>query len=404
MNPAALAAKQKNARRILDFILIHGEASRAQLSSELSISTATVTNIVTELIEQNLLCEGRQEPSSSGKRTTLLEFNTSRGIIITYELGVRHTTLAACNFAGETISLDSFPFDPTITIERPEMTVLKEIINNIRRFISALSASDQKLISAIGISVCGMVNAQRIIDAPSICWNKVNLIKPLQAALGYPVYCEGITRIKAFYEMRFIRPEEKNILYLNLYDGVGMVNFFKGKMIIGKTGIAGEVGHMSLNLHGPKCYCGNRGCFELYCGMRPILEQARALLIPENKEDVFYDMVMNRGKEVTPELLFEAEEAGSLVIHTLLCSVAEYLGAGLSALYNIYDPDRIILSGYLDGERDFITGRAISEARSRIINPFSRELLISSAHLSNRQNYLAICAYAVSGILDQMYK
>ena len=404
MNPAALAAKQKNARRILDYVLINGEASRAELSSKLNISSATVTNIATELIEQNLLREGRQEPSSAGKRTTLLEFNDSRGIIIAFELGVHHITLAACSLTGNVIDVDSFSFDPTITQSRSEMIVLREIIEKIRHFISKLSEADQKRVCAIGISVCGMVNAQRIIDAPSINWNRVNLIKPVQAALGYPVYCEGITRIKAFYEMRFIDPEEKNILYLNLYDGVGMVNFFKGKMVLGKTGIAGEVGHMSLNLHGPKCYCGNRGCFELYCGMRPILEQAEALLTPDNQEDVFYDMVVRQGRKITPELLFEAQEAGSLIIHTLMCSVAEYLGAGLSALYNIYDPDRIIIAGYLDETEDFITERAKTEARSRIINPFSRELQISTAHLSNQKNYLAICAYAVSGILDQLYK
>ena len=77
MNPAAFEAKQKNARRIVDYIVNHGETSRVALANIFGLSTATVTNIVTELLDQKLLYESRREQSIAGRKTTLLQFNAN---------------------------------------------------------------------------------------------------------------------------------------------------------------------------------------------------------------------------------------------------------------------------------------------------------------------------------------
>ena len=172
---------------------------------------------------------------------------------------------------------------------------------------------------------------------------------------------------------------------------------------MGRTGIAGEVGHISLNVHGPQCYCGNRGCFEYYCGMNFVLQRAQQLLVEENRRDPFYDMVINQKQPLTPELLFRAQRAGSLVIHELLCSVSEYLGVALANLYNIYDPDRIIVAMESAGEQNFLLDNAKIEARSRIVNQFSRELNISGAHLSGRQVHQAITDFVLCQYLNGLY-
>ena len=207
-----------------------------------------------------------------------------------------------------------------------------------------------------------------------------------------------------FFEIPLGMLQEKNVLYLNLSSGVGAVNFFNGKMVVGRTGIAGEVGHITLNLHGPRCYCGNRGCFELYCGMNNIIVYAERLLTAENANDVFFDMAIQQHRPLTPELIFEAREEGSLIIHELLCNTAEYLGAGIASLFNIYDFDRMIISGYLDnGKDDFLINRAIEYAKGWIINPYSRDLIVSRAHLNSNQLYLALSALVLKHLLDDTF-
>lgn len=409
MNPAAFEAKRKNARRIVDYIVSHGETSRVTLANSFGLSTATVTNIVTELLEQNLLYESRREQSIAGRKTTLLQFNANLHYALTVSIGRSPkdedcAELTICNLRGEIISEKKLYQPFTIRESFSESDMLKGLIAALRAFIAEQSESTQASLCAVGICINGMVNCHQTVDTPILNWKNVNLTIPLQAALHLPVYVEGVTRVKALYELRFIDLQEKNVLYLNLSSGVGVVNFFNGKMVVGRTGIAGEVGHITLDLHGPKCYCGNRGCFELYCGMNNIMVYAERLLTEENANDVFYDMAVRQHRPLTPELIFEAREQGSLVIHELLCNTAEYLGAGIASLFNIYDFDRMIISGYLDnGKDDFLINRAIEHAKGWIINPYSRDLIVSRAHLNSNQLYLALSALVLKHLLDDIF-
>lgn len=396
MNPATLAARQKNERRILEYVVINGETSRVALANALGISTATVTNIVTNLMERNLLYESRKDRSAAGRKTTLLKFNGNLLYILTLEFLVDNTIkLSVCNLIGDLLASETVSCQMTVTEACTHSQVLKNIFCVITRFLQNQPEHIRDNVKLIGLCLHGMVNAAQTFDAPSLNWKNFNLSKSLQAAMGMPVYAEGVTRIMANYEMRFIDPAEKNVIFLNLDNGIGMVHFFNKKMITGRTGIAGEVGHISLNIHGPRCYCGNRGCFEYYCGMDSILKRAEKLLTEENKLDTFYDMVINQKLPLTPELLFRAQAQGSLLIHDLLCSVSEYLGMGLANLYNIYDPDRIIVATEPPLPDNFILENAKNEARSRIVNQFSREIVISGAHLSGRSCHRAISDFVL---------
>ena len=95
MNPAAFAARQKNERHILEYVINNGETSRVTLAKSLSLSTATVTNIVTDLIDKNLLYESRRENSTVGRKTTLLQFNKNLCLVLTVEIRTeQHLRLA----------------------------------------------------------------------------------------------------------------------------------------------------------------------------------------------------------------------------------------------------------------------------------------------------------------------
>lgn len=263
-----------------------------------------------------------------------------------------------------------------------------------------LSSDMRQSLCALGICVGGIVNAHRTIDMSRENWNNVNLAAPLSAALQLPVYVEGVTRIKALYEIRYVDVSEKNVIFLNFSTGVGMTSFFDGKMVQGRQGLAGEVGHISLDIHGPQCYCGNYGCFEQFCGMDNILKCISTLC--NDSEDVLYDIVVRKKTPITPRLLFLAHRMGSLAVHNLLCSVAEYLGAGIASIINIYDPDRIIISGYVHGEDDFLINRAISRARSRIINSFDRNVIISRARLESDNLHLPTSALVLKSVLERL--
>ena len=403
MNPAAFAARKKNERRIIEYIIANGETSRVTLANALGISTATVTNIVTELLERDFLFESRKNNSTVGRKTTLLKFNNKMFYVLTLEIRTsQELILSICDLNGDLLTSHTVSCEIRVSPTCTRTQVMKNIIQELNQFLNNQPDHFRSKVKMIGLCLHGMVNASQTCDMPGVNWKNMNLAASLQSATGMPVYSEGITRILANYEMRFIDPSERNVIFLNMFVGVGLVHFFNRKMVMGKTGIAGEIGHISLNSHGPQCYCGNRGCFEYYCGMNFILQRAQEFLVEENKQDPFYDMVINKKMPLTPTLLFQAQKAGSLLIHELLCDASEHLGDALVTLYNIFDPDRIIVATEPDIQDNFLFENAKIEARSRIINQFSRDIVISSAHLGPSELHRAITDFLLRHYLDTL--
>lgn len=405
MNPGILRVKQKNTRNILEYIINSGETSRLTLAAALDLSTGTVTNIVTELIGQGLVYESRQESSAAGRRTVMLRLNEKKAYVITCQfdnIQENNVNLHLCDLLGNVINTKDLTMNLLITPDHSDIEVIREILSEIKNFLNGQNQEIKDRLFGVGLCVGGMVDANQFIDAPSLNWSHLNLVKPLQALLHLPVFAEGITRIKALYELRWLDVSEKNVIYLNLSSGIGMVNFFNGKMVCGKTGIAGEIGHISLDINGPECYCGNKGCFEYYCGLTNIINHAEQLKNTIDDSDIFYLMAKSANWNITPEMLFKAREQGSLAIYQLLNNVSKYLGSGLATIYNIFDPDHVVISGYANGMDDAVIDNALIEAKSRIINKFSRDMKISRAHLQTNQTTLAVALFVTEKYLDIM--
>ena len=264
-------------------------------------------------------------------------------------------------------------------------------------------------IEGIGVSATGQidVNSGTVIGVGAQLgdWLGSPVKKILEDRFHLPVTVINDANAAALGEQTFGRAKGKeNVLVVTVGTGIGGGIIENGRLIQGRRGIGGEIGHYIINFDGVECPCGNRGCFELYCGMNNIIVYAERLLTAENTNDVFFDMAIQQHRPLTPELIFEAREEGSLIIHELLCNTAEYLGAGIASLFNIYDFDRMIISGYLDnGKDDFLINRAIEYAKGWIINPYSRDLIVSRAHLNSNQLYLALSALVLKHLLDDTF-
>lgn len=407
MNPATLLVKKKNTRQLLEYLFNNGETSRVALAKAMDLSTATVTNLVTELMEQGLVYESRQESSAAGRKTHLLTFSKDIAYVITcslIEIEEDYIRISLTDLCGNVLKEDGFHGNFYVSDTHTEVHLITEIISMIRSFMNTLSPSETAKICGIGICIGGMVDSSQLISVPTMNWRNLNLVTPLHSTFQVPVYAEGVTRIKALYELRWLDPSEKNVIYLNLSTGIGLVHFFNGKMIRGAYGIAGEIGHMSMNPDGPKCYCGNTGCFEQYCGMLRIMKKVGDILPQLDPSDRLYELVVKEKRPLTPKLVFQAFNEGSLAVYQQMHDVSRYLGAGLASIQNIYDPDKIVLSGYVDGEDDQVIRSAIIEARYRMVNRFGREIKVTRAHLKPEQTTVAIAMFVASRYLDELTK
>jgi len=401
MNHAAQASKRCNMRRILKSVIRHGEISRAALAEEFSLSTATVTNIVSELMEFGLLNDGRKDNAAIGRKAKLIRFNGSRyrfvGVVVPTD---NLLSVFVCDLNGTVQARSSRRVEFHVAEDNPDVKVISSISRAVGEFIGAMRDDACVPLSCVAVSVPGFVNSNQTIYAPFHNWKNMPLAEPLKAETGLAVYMENVTRIKALSELDQVDPAERNILYLALSPGIGMVNFFNGKMVRGRTGRNGEVGHISLNKDGEACYCGNRGCFELYCGENFILKNAGNLLYGDDACPVLRDLVVSQNKPLSIATLFVARSMGSIKVYRLLATVAEYLGVALANIINCYDPDRILISGDIVECDSYVLDMALEEARSRIVSRYSHDLCVECARVSTGDTVRALCSYVLNNMLD----
>lgn len=402
MNPATLTSKKINKKKILNYIITHESVTRIKLTAELGLSAGTVTNIVTELINQDILWESSEAYYKRGRKTKCLKFNGDFACVICVEMSERdELIITVCNLLGCRIATKTIGITFAVTKENPITDVIRAIISSICSFMEELEEGVRQKLCALAVSISGMVDTKNLVDIPIYNWKSVNLSAPLQASIHLPVYIENVTRIKSVYEVRYTEPV-KNIIYLNMSPGIGIAHYFNGKLIQGHNGISGEAGHMTLNVDGEQCYCGNYGCFEMYCGHKSLLNRAKRALATINTHDVLFELVNHQNKPLNLDTLALAHRMGSVYINELLMETGKYLGSGIASLYNIFDPDTVIISGYGADFDSFILGIAQAEARSRIVNTFRREMCFEHARLKKEEGYKAISAYVLNDKLEEL--
>lgn len=403
MNPAALTTKKNNKKKILNYTITHDDATRIKLGAALGLSAGTITNLATELIQQNLLLEGREAYYKHGRKTKFLKFNGDFAYVLCAEMAEQEALqLTVCNLLGDKIASKTIRMSFTASGSSSVQSIMRNFINNICSFLGQLGEDVRQKLCALAVSINGMVDTNKMIDMPLYNWRSVNLSAPLEAAVHLPIYIDNITRIKSVYETRYVNHTIKNIIYLNMSPGIGIAHYFNGKLICGMNGISGEAGHMTLKVDGEKCYCGNSGCFEVYCGHKALLNRLNNGLSKLDEYDVLHHMIDDQQMPLTLDTLDLALKQGSIYANELLMETGKYLGYGLVNLINIFDPDLFIVSGYGMDFDSFVLEVALAEARSRIVNTFRREIRMEHARLKKEENYKALTAYVLDDKLDEL--
>lgn len=209
-----------------------------------------------------------------------------------------------------------------------------------------LMAGDKSLeILACGVGSAGLVDTVRGIVSlsPNLPeWHDVELRRMVEDALGLPTDIENDANAAAYGE--FVAGAARgstNAVVLTLGTGVGAGLILNGRIYRG-AGFAGEVGHTTIDRNGVECPCGNSGCLERLANAESVVRNARSLI------DSGRGSVLEAGEsdaELTAEQVANAAAAGDEVAAEALAETGRALGAGLSNLTLILDPDVIVIGG-----------------------------------------------------------
>jgi len=225
------------------------------------------------------------------------------------------------------------------------------VIDRIARCIrDAVDEADLsfKHLAGVGIGAPGAVNSGegRVIFAPNLeGWKDVPLKKDLEKLLDVPVFVENDCNISALgVHVAELKGKPKSMMGVFVGTGIGGGIIINGDLYGGFNHTAGEIGHMVLDVNGPKCGCGNKGCFEALASRTAIFQQIKAG-IKDGQKTILTDMLGDDLGDLRSGDLRKAIRRGDKFVEKIVEGTAEYIGIGVANLVNIFSPEVVVLGG-----------------------------------------------------------
>ncbi|GAA2081921.1 ROK family transcriptional regulator [Microbacterium hatanonis] len=310
---------------VLAHIGASGPTSRADLARELGVSPALITQHTRQLIADGLLVELEHSPSQGGRPARLLGLVADAGRAIGVKIVADHITAVEVGIDGAVVRSATEPFDAAAGTA---VTRLGEVL---RGFIAG---GGEAPLLGIGVGVPGNVDEQAVgtVDSTQLGWLRVPLGEALRRELDLPVLVENNVNALAIAEALHGQARgHENVLVITIGTGVGAGLLSDSRVLRGRSGGAGEIGHTPVEEDGPLCQCGGHGCLEALIGQSALVAQARERgLISADAGIAVLRGLADAGDEGAQQLF---SRAGHL------------LGRVLAGVVNLVDPEIVIVLG-----------------------------------------------------------
>jgi glucokinase-like ROK family protein len=348
-----ITAKSHNIRSILKALLYHQQISRVELAELTGLTTATISNLVNELLSQGLVRENGIEQVISprvGRPRMTVELIPDARFAIGVHIGIGEFQVVITDLLAKIVSSATQKFDVCASAE----IVIQEIVSQIDHLIIQ-SGISKNLIVGIGVGASGLVNVETgvNINAPNLCWQNIPIREWIHQRIGLPVVVDNNVRLMCLAEAMFGERKTANVMaFVYARVGVGAGLFVNGKLFRGMAAGAGEIGHsIMIPDGGEKCSCGNYGCLETLVSQKAILRSARHLAEANPTGILAQKFSDCQNNEM--DYLFSAAQDGDEEVLKMLAEKARYFGIALANLINILNPNLIVLGGILEQGEEF---------------------------------------------------
>ncbi|MFD3454588.1 ROK family protein [Streptomyces sp. NPDC058691] len=328
--------RRGNRSAILRHLYFEGPLSRQELARDTGLSTGSISNVVAELIGDGVVEEAGSVESDGGRPRVMLKVAPRHGFVIGVDVGETGVRVTLFDLALTELSSTDRP----LADSGHDVALVVQLILDGLSVVLEDSGVDPALVLGVGIGVPGIVEqgtggAGAVVHGQTIDWDAVPLGALLAEGIGLPLHIDNGAKTLGQAELWFGagRGARSAVIAL-LGSGVGACVVADGKPYRGASSSAGEWGHTTLQVGGRLCRCGARGCLEAYVGAEALIDRWDS------------DASAGVSEEAAIAALMTAAEAGDRAAVELLDETAEYLGAGIADLVNLFNPERIVLAGW----------------------------------------------------------
>lgn len=336
--------KESNLALIFSLISKYDSISRAELAVITKLSPTTVSSLTEELLRKGVILEtGLKTLTSSGRRPIILEVNPDGGFVYAVEISSYGYIISLYNIKCNEISSEKHVISDFLTIGA-------DITESIANSLKNKNIDDNKLLG-ICIGVPGIIDLVdlRVVSSTVVPIDRnnnfCNIIK--NAYPGIPVLIGNESGFCAYAEKEYGNVNSvsvSNLIYIDINLGIGSGIILDNHVFMGSTGLAGEIGHISIDFNGPKCKCGNKGCLEVMASI-PAMTQRIIFELMSGYDTIISKLINNEYNKITIEVIRDALDKKDRLALDVVDETAKRLAFGINNVINTINPETIIIGG-----------------------------------------------------------
>lgn len=378
---------------IIRYYINNGANTLAEIGKEMELSVPTVTKLVGELMEEGYVVDFGKQETTGGRRPNIYGLNPDSGYFVGVDIKRFRINMALINFNGDVIdSKFNIPFSYENTLES-----FNQLCDIIRNFIDQLTIPGSKIMS-IGINISGRVNTETGHSYSSYFFSERPLTEIFQERLGIHVTIDNDSRSMAYGEfMNGVVNGEKDILFINVSWGLGLGIFTNGKLYYGKSGFAGEFGHVVAFDNDVICHCGKKGCLET--GASGSYIYRRFMEKVAEGSSTMLEKRIQAGELITQDDILDAAVKEDMLAIELIEEVGTSLGKHIAGLINLFNPELVIIGGAVACTGDYLLLPLRSTVKKYSLNLVSKDTTIKLSKLGDKAGVIGACMLARSKML-----
>ena len=362
--------------------------SRAEIAKITGLTQASITKITAVLIEMGIVSEVGTIKGNGNRRSIGLRLNAEEKQVIGVKFSRHMFAVGVFDISGKLYTMRETEFE----LEQDTREVLTDMKDQIHETLKKY-----KNVVAIGLALPGPYIREegRIAMVTSMPkWHDINFIDEFKNEFNKPLFIEQDANAGALAEWWFGnhgRPLN-TLAYFLAGEGVGSGIVENDNLLLGMQGVASEVGHISIDVNGPRCECGNYGCLELYCCASAMLERAK-----QEMPDLMNKKYKNRAEACGD--VFEEARRGNRKAGKVVDEIANYLAYGCVTLINAYNPDIIVIGDIISMGGDLLLPTIKETVQARVIPEMYEKVKIEFSKLSVDPTLYGAAAIATDRLL-----
>ncbi|WP_082235345.1 ROK family transcriptional regulator [Halobacillus massiliensis] len=387
--------QELNQFRILDMIRKNGPISRSDLAKNLNLSPTTVATAINQFVTEGLVVDGMTGHSRGGRKPILVSFVPSSKYLIGVSITNSLITIASMDMEAAILHKSTYV-----------LNILKQdnIVDSIVSRINDYVAKVPELEHCLGISIIcpGIVDAEHgiIRKNTKLQLEDVPLKALVEKQTGLKTWVDNDANAIVLAEKQFGDFQDKrNVLYIQLGEGLGAGIIINDEIFRGKSGGAGELGHISINKHGPVCECGNTGCLDHYVGWPAIYGKILSSLT-RGHSSAMLSLAENEMSRIDVSIFLKALAQEDEMALSIASEMAEDLASGLVTLVHLFNPDVLLIGWEAVHKEPSLMSQIEKKLRDHSFTLFTNKLEVHPATLGDNPGLKGAAAVLLQDIFN----